>query len=110
MTIKASEISEGATVYVAHGPDGLFSSETASEEKQLTSAGGPINIYYPDKVYITVVASSEGEDSAFNLQAKFILDMGTGDVDKIIKVIDTEIIEEEEKVIKVDLTNSSNTN
>ena len=58
---------EGATVYVAHGLNGLFSSETASEEKQLTAAGGPIYIYYPDKVYITVVASSQGEDSAFTL-------------------------------------------
>ena len=65
----------------------------------MTVSDGPIKIYYPDKVYITGVASGDGSDSAFTLQAKFTVDIGIGDVtaevDKIIKVIDTEIIEEE---------------
>ena len=90
-------MSEGASVYVAYSTDGLFSSSSESIEKQLTVSDGPIQIYYPDKVYITSVASSEGLDSAFTLQAKFKVDIGIGDeeVDKIIKVIDTEIVEEE---------------
>ena len=66
----------------------------------MTVKDDPIYINYPDKVYITSVASSEGEDSAFNLEAKFILDFGNYEIENIIEVIDTEIIEEE--VIQVD--------